>query len=495
METKINKINKVYKRMICLTATMHFIFGLILWREGMRGFAVYNLFSMLFYLAMTKVVNKLLSGNFVSKLAIDYSEEDWNYVTIDEMTGMYNSKYFLKNVERILKESNEKYYFIYTDILNFSLYNKMFSEDKGDEILKEIAKMLKAMNFGTVVCGRMFVDEFGVLIPESAYDEKYLMECIIALQDKFSSSIYQVYIYGGIYEIKDNNESAKAMCIKAKIALDTIKGDYDKILAFYDENMLKENLMKQKIIGEFNEALQQEQFYVCLQPQVTAEGKLLGAEALVRWQHPEKGMISPEQFIPVLEETSLITMLDCYIWEQAAKLLQKWKGEGRDSIYISVNVSAMDFYYADIYRTFTSLVQKYDIVPGNLKIEITETVLMNDTVNQLKILERLRKYGFDIELDDFGSGYSSLSMLKDIMVDAIKIDMGFLDETTHEKRSWSILRSIVNMAEELGIRTITEGVKTEQQVKDLLDIGCKVFQGYYFAKPMKVEEFTAKWFQ
>lgn len=483
-EVKLNKINKYCKIGTVLVSVMQFAFALILWWNGIRSLALYHIFTVSFYLVMVVLI---------SKTATEHSKKEWKDVTIDEITDMYNSKYFLKNVGQILKSSNEKYYLIYTDILNFSLYNKIFGDEKGNKLLKEFTQVLKGLNNTDAVYGRLFVDEFGVLIPESAYDENFLRERIGALQDEFSSSIYQVYAYAGIYKIQDNKESAKSICVKAKIAMDTIKGDYNEIIAYYDENMLKETLTKQKIIGEFHQALQEGQFCIFLQPQMTSDGELLGAEALVRWKHPREGMVPPDKFIPVLEETSMITMLDCFVWEQAAKLLQEWKMEGKSSTYISVNISTMDFFYTDIYKTFTSLVEKYEISPSNLKIEITETALMSDTQTHMKVLEKLQAYGFEVELDDFGNGYSSLSMLKDIMVDVIKIDMGFLDKTENEKRSWSILQSVMNMAEDLGIKTITEGVETEQQVNSLSDIGCKVFQGYYFAKPMDIEDFTLKY--
>lgn len=542
------KLNKTYQGMTSIASAMHLVFMLLLWWKGVRGFAVYNLFSALLYLVMTVLANKnlrivicfthieicifavigtvllgndmgfciylivlssllflncfygflivVLSGTFLSRSTTNYTEEEWNYVTIDELTEIYNSKYFFKKVEQTLRTSNEEFYLIYTDVLNFSLFHKIFGEEKGNELLKEVVKMLTGLSLvQCTVRGRLFEDEFGILMPKSAYQEKLLMESISTLQDRFSSSAYPIYIYAGIYDIKEHNESAKSICIKAKIAIDSIKGSYDRSIAYYDEKILKETMMRKKIIGEFNEALQGGQFCIYLQPQVTENGSLLGAEALVRWKHPEEGMIPPGTFIPLLEETSLITMLDKFVWEQAAELLQKWKKEGREQIYISVNVSAMDFYYIDVYKTFTSLVQKYDIAPANLKIEITETVLMNNTKKQMKVLEELHAFGFEVELDDFGSGYSSLSMLKDMMVDVIKIDMGFLDETEHEKRSWCILKSIMDMAEALEIKTITEGVEAEQQVKELLKIGCKVFQGYYFAKPMDVEDFTKRYLE
>lgn len=357
------------------------------------------------------------------------------------------------------------------------------------------ASVLKELRYLFAVYGRLSADEFCILISKKNYNKKEFLDCIKAIQDKFSNQLYHMHIYGGIYEIKNHKESVAAMCEKIRIAIDEIKGNYDSNLAYYDDRLLKESMIKRKIVGEFDEALASNQFCIYLQPQVIDNDNILGAEALVRWIHPEKGIISPGQFIPVLEDTGLISRLDLFVWDQAARLLRKWKEEGRDSTYISVNVSAKDFYHIDIYDTFTGLVEKYGIAPSNLKIEITETVLMNEAKNQMKMLQQLRDYGFEIEIDDFGSGYSSLNMLKDIIVDVLKIDMGFLEETENKKRSWSIIQSIANLAQILGMKTVTEGVETEFQVDHLRDMGCNVFQGYYFAKPMPVDAFTEKYFK
>ena len=220
---------------------------------------------------------------------------------------------------------------------------------------------------------------------------------------------------------------------------------------------------------------------------------MLGAEALVRWIHPVKGMISPAEFIGVFERNGTITKLDYYMWETACMQLRKWKEQGREDIYISVNISPKDFYFMDVYKAFTELVAKHGISPANLKLEITETAMMSELERQRKLIARLRAAGFVVEMDDFGSCYSSLNMLKDIQVDTLKIDMAFLGKTDNEDRASKILKMVVELSKQLEIPVITEGVETHDQVEFLRKIGCDMFQGYYFAKPMDVSAFEEKY--
>ncbi|MGN0435273.1 MAG: EAL domain-containing protein, partial [Wujia sp.] len=263
--------------------------------------------------------------------------------------------------------------------------------------------------------------------------------------------------------------------------------------SYYDENLMNKVIHDKFLINEFESALNENQFVMYLQPQVNTGGHVLGAEALVRWMHPEKGMISPGDFIPLFEESGLIYKLDMCIWEQAAAKLNEWKKNGREDLYISVNISTKDFYYLDLYKIFTGLVQRYDISAGNLKLEITETALMQDMDKQLELLTRLQDYGFHVEIDDFGSGYSSLNMLKNIRADVLKIDMGFLREIKDHDRTKVILGMVVDLAKRLKMTVITEGVENREQVDYLTQVGCDMFQGFYFAKPIAVEVFETKY--
>ena len=248
-------------------------------------------------------------------------------------------------------------------------------------------------------------------------------------------------------------------------------------------------LHEQELIADLDAALTEGQMKMYLQPQISAEGKMTGAEALVYWVHPEKGIISPGRFVPVFERNGLISDVDRYMWEQACVQLRKWKMEGRTDLYISVNISAKDLYYMNIYQVFLSLIARYQINPKNLKLEITESAIAMDFDRHLELIGKLRSIGFVVEMDDFGSGYSSLNMLKDINVDVLKIDMAFLRKGNDEEKSKKILKMIISLSKQLGMQVVTEGVEKEEQVQFLTEMGCDVFQGYYFNKPLDVETF------
>ncbi|MDE7138149.1 MAG: EAL domain-containing protein, partial [Ruminococcus sp.] len=272
-----------------------------------------------------------------------------------------------------------------------------------------------------------------------------------------------------------------------------IKDSYQNIVAYYDSHLRDDFISEQKVISEFENAIETGQFRAYIQPQITADGRINGGEVLVRWIHPD-GVIPPCKFIEIFEQTGLISRLDIYMWELACIQLDKWNREGRTDYYLSVNISQKDFYLLDVYEVITSLVDKYQINPESLHLEITETAVMNNPAVQLKLIQRLRDFGFIIEIDDFGSGYSSLNTLKDLTADVLKIDMGFLKDTENkEERSKTILGMIVSLAKSLDMEVITEGVETKEQVNFLTEFGCDIFQGYFFAKPMPVGEFEEKY--
>ena len=425
---------------------------------------------------------------------IEKFKEEHYRLSHDKLTGLFNREYFFEAVEKVLAANPDvEYTMVCSNIKGFKLYNDLFGEKKGDEVLKMEAELLMQNAGDNTVYGRISGDEFAILVPTKLFTPDIFIHNINLLKERFNSSQYQMHIYIGIYEIHDKTEPVSVMCDKAKLAIESHRGDYNAVVTSYDKKLLAKSLYERKIVGEFDRALERDEFCMFLQPQIASDGRVLGAEALVRWQHPERGLVFPGDFIGVFEKTGLIYRLDRYMWEQAAKKLREWKDTGKEDMHISVNISAKDFYHMDIYRELTGLVEKYDIAPENLKLEITETALMTEMKNQADLLGRLREFGFRIEIDDFGSGYSSLNMLKSIDVDIVKIDMGFLDKTERLERGESILNSIILLIKNLGMGVITEGVETREQVDSLLGMGCNMFQGYYFAKPMTIEMFEEKY--
>lgn len=422
-----------------------------------------------------------------------FNEEHYR-ITHDELTGLYNREYFFEQVEKRLRENpDEQYYLVCSNIKGFKLYNDLFGTGCGDEMLKMEAELLRAGAREKTLYGRIAGDEFAILLPKTMYKAEPFLAGLQKMRERFDSSQYKVHIYLGVYEIRDIHESISVMCDKAKLAIESSKGDYNALVTFFTDELLDKSLHERQIVGEFDRALENREFCIYLQPQFSTDGGMLGAEALVRWKHPARGLVFPGDFVEVFEKTGLIYRLDRYVWELAAAKLREWKDNGREDWYISVNISPKDFYYMDIYREVTGLVERYGISPKKLKLEITETVMMTEMKNRMGLLEQLRGYGFEVEIDDFGSGYSSLNMLKDIDVDSIKIDMGFLRETERGERSVAILRYIIALIRQLKMQVITEGVETKEQVDSLTEMGCDVFQGYYFAKPMPVEQFEEKY--
>lgn len=411
-------------------------------------------------------------------------------MTHDRLTGLFNKEYFYTMSKRRMDSmSGDVYYVICTDIKNFKMVNDVFGNTAGDELLIKVARALHEGLGDNAVYGRIENDRFGITIKKKFFAEKRLLE---ALQEAIyldTDEAFPINIYLGVYEVENRLMSVSVMCDRARMALETVKGDYERKIAYYNNTLRDNVLYEQKLAGEAEAALQEKQFVMFLQPQIDANGRVSGGEALVRWQHPRLGLIAPGKFIGVLEKNGMIAKLDYYIWELACQQLRTWKEQGREDIYISVNISPKDLYFMNIYEVFTDLIEKYDISSHNLKLEITETAVMTDLDNQLKLIDRLRAAGFILEMDDFGSGYSSLNMLKDIKVDMLKLDMAFLGETENEERSKKILSVIVEMAKQLEMLTIVEGVENSEQVDFLKQLGCDIFQGYYFAKPMDIQSF------
>lgn len=416
--------------------------------------------------------------------------------THDMLTGVYNKEYFYEKVHYLLMENPDKiYYIICSDVKNFKLVNDIFGVETGDNLLMRIAGLIENITPEECVYGRLYADRFALCIQKKLFDEESLLKQLGEVGCIPENKAFKIHIHVGIYEITDRSLRVSIMCDRANLAIKTIKDSYQNVIAYYDSHLREDFLNEQKVISEFEHAIETKQFKAYVQPQIMSEGRQInGGEVLVRWIHPINGMIPPIKFIEIFEQTGLISRLDKYMWELACIRLAKWKEEGRTDYYLSVNISQKDFYLLDVYSVITSLVEKYEISPECLHLEITETAVMNNPAVQLKLIQHLREYGFIIEIDDFGSGYSSLNTLKDLTADVLKIDMGFLKHTENrEERSKTILGMIVSLAKSLDMEVITEGVENKEQVDFLTEFGCDIFQGYYFAKPMPIEEFEEKY--
>ena len=294
----------------------------------------------------------------------------------------------------------------------------------------------------------------------------------------------------GIYRVEDRDVPVEQMCDRALLAARSIKGQYKKFFAYYDNVLRSKLLREQQIVDSMERALADEQFEIYLQPKYKIEdGGMVGAEALVRWNHPEWGLQSPAVFVPLFERNGFITRLDQYVWDKACAVLRDWDERGLPSLPISVNVSRADIYNVDLIDILKELMQKYRLQPSSLHLEITESAYTENPQQIIDTVSRLREMGFIIEMDDFGSGYSSLHMLHQMPVDVLKLDMKFIQSEPATPVNQEIMRFIVSLAHLMKLGVVAEGVETAEQLERLRKIGCECAQGYYFAEPMPVKAF------
>jgi len=422
-----------------------------------------------------------------------------NYrATHDELTKLYNRSHFFNQCEQIIRnDPDTPRYMIASNIRNFKLVNDLFGTKFGDELLVRQAEMFNKADFKDCIKGRVSADRFAMLINKADFNPELAVKNTDFVREIGASISFPLTMQLGLYEIADVSEKTTAMYNKAVLALKENNDIYSSkcTLSLYDSNLMKKILAEKNIIREFEKALKDDSFKLYLQAQVDSKSeKCLGAEVLVRWCE-KGGFKNPDDFIPVLEKGGLIYQLDHLVWEKSVELLGKWQKEGKTDCYLSINISMKDFYYLDLYDIFTGLVEKYEVPPSRLNLELTESVIMDNGVSHRDVLKKLQNYGFKIEMDDFGSGYSSLNVLKDVAMDVIKIDKEFLHQSGDQTRRRAIIVSVIQMAKALGMTVIVEGVETEVQKDFLRNAGVDVFQGYYFSMPINVEDFEKRYLE
>ncbi len=409
--------------------------------------------------------------------------------THDDLTGLYNREFFYERTRDMLDAHPDREHLaIFVDVSEFKMVNDVFGTAFGDHALKTIAEWIKKDLSGDAVYGRLAGDTFGACIPVEDFHPARIEEDLSRFVVVDGPLEHLILIHLGVYAINEPELEVSVMFDRAHMALLTIKEDYQIHIAYYDDAMRESVLWNQHISSQLHEALETRQIVPYLQPIVNGGGRVVGAEALVRWNHPTDGFLSPAQFIPVFEKNGMIADVDRYMWRRAAEILAGWKAEGVD-LFVSVNISPKDFFFMDVAETLKSIVKEYDVDPGKMRVEITETMMMSNVENRMRILATLKEAGFCVEMDDFGSGYSSLNLLKDMPVDVLKIDMMFLNESRNDNKAQTILHNIISLSSALGISALTEGVETRSQYQMLSAMGCNLFQGYYFARPMPVEDF------
>ncbi len=445
---------------------------------------------------LSKPVNKEILRNRVQNVIgrSRYNEQYMESYSVyhDELTGLFNRKKFFQDVcqKELWKEPGE-YVIMHIDIDRFRLYTSFFGEEEGNKLLKFLADILKQYceKLEEAILARIESDVFAICC---RYDKALLDEfggCLEkALQDY--NETYYISPSIGIYVNTSENISAEGMFDRATMAVEQCKHKFIQSTAYYSNHMSEHLVAAQEIMNDAQKALDEEQFEVYLQPKTNIHTESLqGAEALVRWVHPEKGLVMPGSFIPIFEKNGFIGQLDYYMWEHTCKLIRKWIDEGLEPAPVSVNVSRANMYHPNFVERLMELLKKYNLSPKYLQLELTESAFMDDPDMMIEQVKALQKQGFTILMDDFGSGYSSLNALKDIPVDILKVDMKFLGSDKNDGRSERILASVVRMAEWLDLIVIVEGVETIEQRNFLESIGCEYAQGFYYARPMPWQEY------
>lgn len=411
----------------------------------------------------------------------------------DEITGLFTKVAFAEHAQEVLRTQTDiEWNMIALDIDRFKLVNESYGQHVGDELLAYFAKML--LHFSDTkncVCARSYADHFFILAERRDYNYiKGRYTQMAEYLQKFPLDM-KIALKMGVYQIHDRKMEIDSMCDRALIAITQVKGQYAKEISFYDDSLRKQLLLEQWITDEMEHALKEEQFQVYFQPKYdTFSESLSGAEALVRWIHPQKGFMSPAEFIPVFESNGFITELDMYVWDKTCEYIRDWMDEYDCYVPISVNVSRKDMYKPNLPQILVDTVHRHGLEPRHLHLEITESAYVENPDQLLEIVEEIKRAGFTIEMDDFGSGYSSLNMLAAMPIDILKLDMKFVQNYSEKDSSRGIMSFVIGLAKWMNLYVIAEGVETAEQLELLRGMDCNLAQGYYFSKPLPAAEFA-----
>jgi diguanylate cyclase (GGDEF)-like protein len=406
-----------------------------------------------------------------------------------ELTGLNDIKafYYMSN-ELIKKNPDRKFAVIRMDIYRFKTVNEFCGRTEGDNFLKYIADCFRKYESDTAIAAHLRADIFAICMPFREQDE--LVSVVKDINQRISAYPLSCKVLPafGIC-VSSGDMDASLMCDYADLALQNIKGKAYALYEFYDEQMREELLHEKRIENNVAEALRDNEFTVYIQPKVDMRsGKIVGGEALVRWISPKDGFIYPDMFVPVLEKSGYIVDVDDYVCEKVFEAVRAWIDKGISPVPISINISRIHVYQETFCRMLCDLSRRYMVAPKYIVLEVTESMFTEYADKLYRNIEFLQHQGFKFSMDDFGAGYSSLNMLKNEPVDEVKIDRFFLKDI-EKKKSQIVIRNVVNMIKELGLDMIVEGIETEEQAQLLMSYGCYYAQGFYYYKPMPVEEF------
>ena len=412
----------------------------------------------------------------------------------DTLTHCDNFHRFKIQVEELLRGNHDKVALVEYDILDFKMFNKLYGYRAGDELLKEIARISRMYCRHDEYCARMSDDRFVILWQED--NEKAVCQRIHTLYTTLMKSYERndihvmFHLCFGVYMMKEEDHDIMKCLDLAIYAKNHIKRNGEEFISFYDTTMYEQLIAERKMEECMELALDNGEFVVYLQPKVNVyEDKIVAAEALVRWHDPKQGRISPETFIPLFERNGFLEQLDLYVFEIICKTLASWHRQGKEMIGISVNISKSYMFKEGFGQRLKTIVDHYEVPYDLIELEITESIIFENSQELIAVIKELKGYGFRISMDDFGSGYSSLNMLKEIPIDVIKIDQVFFRSSEDcQERAHLIVESILQMVELLQMDVVAEGIETKEESEFLKRIHCPIAQGFYYYCPMPIAE-------
>ena len=423
----------------------------------------------------------------------------------DSLTGLYNRHAYAEKIENVINlKKKESCALIFMDLDSFKTVNDSLGHTLGDILLEQVSRRIESEVKGYEMFFRFGGDEFVLLLSNAKdknYVETFVKEIHEALKKPFMIKNYEVYttVSIGISIYPDDAKDSESLLRNADVAMYNAKQLGRSRYSFYSSDMLNMNTNKLMLESELYKALDNEELFLLYQPQVSlTDGKLVGVEALIRWMHPEKGLISPLDFIPIAEMNGLIMPIGEWVIDQACELLASWKNTDMKDVTLSINISAKQLLHQDLYRYIEEAIEKTQIDGILLELEVTESVVMENISETVSILAKLKKLGVSISIDDFGTGYSSLSYLKKLPIDKLKIDREFIRAIPYDKDDIAITKAIINMSKSLSLKIVAEGTETKEHIEFLEDSKCDIVQGFYYSKPIPakdVEELATKIFK
>ncbi len=497
-------MNRIIKRVQSKVYEWRNMIGMVVW-DTITGIT----FICVLYIALLNYENGFVKAELIAIVAIilllsilfkyRFFYQNWGQ---DDVTGGKNKKEFVRVASMLLKGEGE-FVVVYANIDRFKLINDAYGDDVGDEVLRKVHQVIdEELLRWDEVSGRIMADNFGMLMRFHSMKKlehrlSRINNQLAGILDKDGQS-YGIKMYFGVYPVRDKVADVSAMLEGANLALKKVSNSAQHLvhMGVYEEKERKLLSREKELEMKMERALRNGEFVPFLQPKYELANETIGgAEALVRWIDPEEGMIFPNEFIPLFEKNGFVVELDLYMFEQVCKLVEEWNAKGYRKIPVSVNMSRGHFSVPGFFDRYREILERYNVPENSIEIELTESLFYNEMSMLKELINKIHEAGMLCSIDDFGSGYSSLNMLKNVKVDALKLDRVFFKEAEDDQRGKDIVNSVIHLAQSLNLRTISEGVEIRSQVDYLKEMDCDYIQGYVFAKPMPVKEFEGIAFQ